>query len=69
VPPASRPSLLAEGSAAGLAFLASPVAGYYLGRWLGGLLGLGPAPSWIGAALGLVGAFLNLLRIVKRVSQ
>ena len=34
-PPGSRPSLLAEGSAAGLMFLAGPAAGYFLGKWLG----------------------------------
>jgi hypothetical protein len=68
-PPGSRPSLLAEGSAAGLMFLAGPAAGYYLGKWLGDWAGFGPAPAWIGAALGLAAAFRHLLRLVARVSK
>ena len=62
-----RASLLAEGTSAGLLFLASPVAGYFLGKWVGGLLGLGPVPSWIGAALGLAGAFVHLFRLAARI--
>jgi hypothetical protein len=62
-----RPSYLAEGTSAGLLFLASPVAGYFLGRWIGTLLGLGRVPAWVGAALGLAGAFLHLFRVVARM--
>jgi len=65
----ARPSLLAEGTAAGLAFLASPVAGYFLGKWLGEWAGLGLAPAWIGAALGLAGAFVHLFRLVARITR
>jgi hypothetical protein len=45
------------------------VAGYFLGKWLGDALGLGPVPSWIGAALGLASAFLNLVRLTGRASK
>ena len=68
-PPGSRSSLLAEGSAAGLMFLAGPAAGYFLGKWLGQWAGLGLVPAWIGAALGLATAFRHLLRLVARVSK
>jgi hypothetical protein len=60
---------VAEGTAAGLMFLAAPAAGYFLGKWLGEWLGLGPVPAWAGAVLGLVAAFLHLLRLVARVSR
>jgi hypothetical protein len=50
-------------------FLASPVAGYFLGKWLGGALGIGRTPAYVGAALGLAAAFLHLLRLVARVSR
>jgi hypothetical protein len=65
-PPAS---FLAEGTSAGLLFLASPVAGYLLGKWVGAWLGLGRIPAWAGAALGLAGAFLHLFRLVARISR
>jgi hypothetical protein len=45
------------------------VAGYLLGKWLGDAIGLGPAPAWIGAALGLVSAFLHLIRLTSRASR
>ncbi|HYB52587.1 MAG TPA: AtpZ/AtpI family protein [Thermoanaerobaculia bacterium] len=68
-PESSRASFLAEGSTAGVLFLAGPVAGYFLGKWLGQWLGLGSVPAWIGAALGLVSAFVHLLRLVSRISR
>jgi len=67
--PANRASYLAEGTAAGLLFLAGPVAGYFLGKWLAEWLGLGSAPAWIGAGLGLVSAFAHLFRLVARISR
>ncbi len=65
----ARYSLVAEGSTAGLMFLASPVAGYFLGKWLGEWAGLGRVPAYAGAVLGLVAAFRNLLRLVARISR
>jgi hypothetical protein len=65
----SRYQLVAEGSAAGLMFLISPLAGYFLGKWLGQALGLGIILAYVGAGLGLVAAFLNLLRLVNRASR
>lgn len=64
-----RFSLVAEGTSAGLLFLTSPVAGYFLGKWLGQWTGLGIAPAWIGGALGLVGAFVHLFRLAARISR
>jgi hypothetical protein len=65
----SRYALVAEATTAGLLFLLVPGAGYLLGKWLGGALGLGRVPAWIGAALGLVAAFLHLLRLTGRASR
>jgi hypothetical protein len=65
---APRYQLIAEGSAAGLLFLLSPLSGYLLGKWLGELLGWGSVLGYAGALLGLVAAFLNLFKLVARVS-
>jgi hypothetical protein len=65
----SRYGLVAEASSAGLLFLVGPAAGYFLGRWLSAALSAGPAPSWIGAGLGLAAAFVNLVRLAGRVSR
>ena len=65
---APRYQLIAEGSAAGLLFLLSPLSGYELGKWLGQLLGWGSVLGYAGAVLGLVAAFLNLFKLVARVS-
>ena len=65
----SRYALVAEATTAGLLFLLAPLAGYFLGKWLGQWLHLGPAPSWVGAALGLVSAFVNLIRLTGRTSR
>jgi len=50
-------------------FLSAPVAGYFLGRWLSQVLHLPPALAWIGAALGLIAAFVHLVRLSARVSR
>lgn len=65
----SRQALIAEATTAGLLFLLGPGAGYLIGKWVGGALGIGPVPSWIGAALGLVAAFVNLVRLTSRASR
>ena len=65
----SRYQLIAEGSAAGLLFLVSPVCGYFLGEWLGQWLRLGMILAYAGAVLGMAAAFVNLLRLVARVSR
>ena len=72
VPPgagSSRYALVAEATSAGLMFLLAPVAGYFLGKWTGQWLHLGPVPSWAGAALGLVSAFVNLIRLTSRTTR
>jgi hypothetical protein len=43
------------------------VAGYFLGKWIGGLLGWGQIPAYAGAVLGLVSAFAHLFRLVSRI--
>jgi hypothetical protein len=69
MPGHSRYALIAEATTAGLLFLLGPAAGYLLGKWLGTALGLGPAPGWVGAALGLVAAFVHLVRLTGRASR
>ena len=69
MPGHSRSALIAEATTAGLLFLLGPVAGYFLGKWIGEAVGLGRMPAWIGAALGLVAAFLHLMRLTGRASQ
>lgn len=68
-PGSSRYGLAAEATTAGLMFLLAPLAGFFLGRWIGRALHLGPIPSWLGAALGLVAAFLHLVRLTVRSSR
>ena len=63
----SRYALVAEATTAGLMFVLAPAAGYFVGRWIGGALHWGPVLSWAGAALGLVAAFLHLLRLTARI--
>ena len=65
----SRYAMIAEGSAAGLLFLVSPVCGYFFGRAVGRWLGLGMFLAYTGAVLGMAAAFVNLLRLVARVSR
>jgi hypothetical protein len=67
--PHSRYALVAEATTAGLLFLLGPAAGYFLGKWIGGALGIGRVPAYVGAALGLVGAFLHLIRLTSRTSR
>jgi len=69
MPGLSRQRLIAEATSAGLLFLLGPAAGYFLGKWLGGLLGWGLVPAWAGAALGLVSAFVHLVRLTTRASR
>lgn len=46
-------------------FPLSIVAGYLLGKWLGGVLGAGTWPAFVGAALGAVAGFWNLYRLLR----
>ena len=65
----SRYALIAEASAAGLFFLIGPGVGYLIGKWIGAPLGLGKVPAWGLAVLGLVAAFVNLVRLTGRASR
>ena len=68
-PQHSRYALVAEATSAGLLFLLGPAAGYFGGKWIGSALGLGLVPAYVGAALGLVGAFVHLVRLTSRASR
>jgi positive regulator of sigma E activity len=65
----SRYQLIAEATTAGVLFLLSPAAGYFLGSWTGQWLGLGRWLAYVGAMLGLAAAFVNLLRLAGRTSK
>ena len=69
MPGSSRYALIAEATSAGLLFLLGPAAGYLLGKWIGNAVGLGRVPAYVGAALGLVAAFLHLVRLTSRASR
>ena len=49
----------------GLAFPVSTVAGYLLGTLADRWLRTGPALSYVGALLGVVAAFVNLIRLAS----
>lgn len=65
----SRYSAVAEASAAGLFFPIAIVAGYWLGGRLGSWLGIGTVPAFVGAALGVAAAFINLYRFLRRLES
>jgi positive regulator of sigma E activity len=68
-PGPSRFALVAEGSAVGIFFPVAIVAGYLAGKWIGRALGAGEAAALIGAGLGVIAAFLNLWRFLRRLEQ
>ena len=61
----SRLAIVARASAAGILFPLSLVAGWFLGKWVGSALGLGVAPAYVGAVLGVGAGFWNLYRILR----
>lgn len=61
----SRLAIVARASAAGILFPLSLVAGWFLGKWVGSALGLGLAPAYVGAVLGVAAGFWNLYRILR----
>jgi hypothetical protein len=46
----------------GILFPALLAAGYLLGKWIGRWFGLGEWTATLGAAIGVVGAFIELFR-------
>jgi hypothetical protein len=56
----------AEAVALGVTFPALLAAGYLLGKWGGRWLGLGEWTGILGAALGVLGAFVELFRWATR---
>jgi len=56
---------VARAGAAGILFPLSIVAGYLLGKWVGTTLAIGSWPAFVGAALGAVGGFWNLYRLLR----
>ena len=68
-PGRSRASAIAEGTAAGMMFLAGPLAGFFLGRWAGRAVGGGDIPAWVGGGFGLLAAFVNFFRLAGRLNR
>jgi len=60
-----RYAIVAKASAAGILFPLSIVAGYLLGKWLGGALRIGTWPAFVGGTLGAVAGFWNLYRLLR----
>lgn len=58
-------NVVARASAAGILFPLCLVAGYLLGKWIGAAFGLGSAPAFVGAALGVAAGFWNLYRVLR----
>ena len=59
----------AELSAAGLAFVAAVLIGLCAGQWLDGSLGSGAVFTLLLMALALIGAIINLMRVLRRISE
>lgn len=60
---------LADALGAGLVLPACTVAGFLGGRWLGRLFALGETGAYMGAALGVVAGFWNLMAMVRRIDR
>ena len=56
----------AHAVAIGVTFPALIAFGYFLGKWVGRALGMGEGAAIAGAALGAVGAFIELFRWATR---
>jgi len=48
---------------------AAPLVGYFLGRWLGGKLGLEPLLSLLGLGVGLVAGVRETVVILRKASR
>lgn len=53
----------------GMVFPIAIAAGFFLGRWIGGLLGHREAGQWIGLAYGIATAFYELYKTTKRLDR
>lgn len=62
-------ALWGELSSIGLVFPIAIVLGYFLGRWVGGLLGHPQAGQWIGLALGIATGFWELFKVTVRLDR
>ena len=60
---------LAEALGAGLVLPACTVAGFLGGRWLGRILSVGETAAYVGAALGVVAGFWNLMLMLRRIDR
>ena len=64
-----RYAVVAKASAAGILFPLSIVVGYFLGKWIGGALGLRAWTAFLGAALGVAAGFWNLYRLLRDLEE
>ena len=53
----------------GMVFPIAIVLGYFLGRWLGGLLGHPKPGQWIGLALGIATGFWELYKVTLHLDR
>lgn len=63
------PSQLATLSSIGFMMAGSVAAGYYFGSWLDGKFGSSPWLMIIFTVLGIVGSFIEMIRVIIRASK
>jgi len=59
-------ALWGELTSLGMVFPIAIVLGYFLGRWIGGLVGHPKPGQWIGLALGIATGFLDSYKVATR---
>jgi hypothetical protein len=62
-------SLWADLAALGMVFPIAIVLGWYLGQWVGGMLGRPAAGRLVGLALGVLSGFWELFKVAKRLER
>jgi hypothetical protein len=62
-------ALWGELTSFGMTFSLCIVLGFFLGRWIGGLLGHPVPGQWIGLAWGIASAFWELFKLTRRLDR
>lgn len=62
-------ALWGELTSLGMVFPIAIVLGYFLGRWIGGLVGHPKPGQWVGLALGIATGFWELYKVTIRLDR